>query len=114
MCETLVGKIVQQKLLAEAKYPDFAKTFFNRFLGHGLTMANLKARLEHARFVSNAEKPNYSIEATLIEEVYEVFEAAAENRWLDCMMELSQVGSVVLRAMEWVQQNKLNKETNNA
>lgn len=84
MNDTLVGKIVQQKLLAEAKYPNFA------------------------------EKPNYSIQSTLDEEVLEVLEAAGEERWEDCMMELAQVGSVVLRAMEWVQNNKLNKETTNA
>lgn len=115
MCETLVGKIVQQKLLAEAKYPHFADSFFSRVTAlDENSIAAIKARLNYCRSLSDSEKPHYSVEATLQEEVLEVMEAAAENRWEDCMMELAQVGSVVLRAMEWVQTNKLNKEPNNA
>lgn len=108
MNETLVGKIIQQKLLAEAKYPNFADSFFSQ---NTLTMSpvHIKAALEYWRQTSDSEKPHYSVEATLQEEVFEVMEAAAEGRWNDCMTELAQVGSVVLRAMEWVQNNKLNK-----
>lgn len=114
MNDTLVGKIVQQKLLAEAKYPHFADSFFSRFTAMNNSVAHLKAQLNYCRNISDSEKPHYSVEATLKEEVAEVFEAAGEERWEDCMMELAQVGSVVLRAMEWVQTNKLNKESNNA
>ena len=114
MCETLVGKIVQQKLLAEAKYPNFADSFFSRFTTEHNAVADIKAHLNYCRKLSDSEKPHYSVEATLQEEVMEVMEAASENRWEDCMTELAQVGSVVLRTMEWVQKNKLNKETNNA
>lgn len=114
MNETLVGKIVQQKLLAEAKYPDFAKTFLRKVVDKNIQLDYIKNNLEIARSRSDAEKPDYSIQTTLDEEVLEVLEAAGEERWEDCMMELAQVGSVVLRAMEWVQNNKLNKEPNNA
>lgn len=109
MCETLVGKIIQQKLLAEAKYPDFAKTFLRKVVDKASQLHYIKNNLEIARSRSDAEKPDYSIQTTLDEEVLEVLEAAGEERWEDCMTELSQVGSVVLRAMEWVQNNKLNK-----
>lgn len=114
MCETLVGKIVQQKLLAEAKYPNFADSFFSQATLEHSTPAEIKCRLNYLRSISDSEKPHYSVEATLHEEVMEVMEAAAEARWEDCMMELAQVGAVTLRAMEWVQTNKLNKEINNA
>ena len=115
MNETLVGKIVQQKLLAETKYPNFADSFFSRDTASNEdSVASIKTCLNYWRQLSDSEKPHYSVEATLQEEVLEVMEAAAENRWEDCMTELAQVGSVVLRAMEWVQNNKLNKEPNNA
>lgn len=114
MNETLVGKIVQQKLLAEAKYPDFAKSFLRKVVNEDIQLDFIKLNLEKARARSDAEKPYYSIQSTLDEEVLEVLEAAGEERWEDCMMELAQVGSVVLRAMEWVQTNKINKEPNNA
>lgn len=114
MNETLVGKIVQQKLLAEAKYPDFAKSFLRKVVDKNIQLDCIKHNLEIARTRSDAEKPDYSIQTTLDEEVLEVLEAAGEERWEDCMLELAQVGSVVLRAMEWVQNNKLNKETDNA
>ena len=114
MNDTLVGKIVQQKLLAETKYPNFADSFFSQCTIHNTSVADIKARLKYFRKLSDSEKPHYSVEATLHEEVLEVMEAAGEERWEDCMMELAQVGSVVLRAMEWVQNNKLNKETTNA
>lgn len=114
MNDTLVGKIVQQKLLAEAKYPDFAKYFLRKVVDKNLQLYYIKDNLDIARARSDVEKPDYSIESTLEEEILEVLEAAGEERWADCMMELAQVGSVVLRAMEWVQNNKLNKEPNNA
>lgn len=114
MNDTLVGKIVQQKLLAEAKYPDFAKTFLRKVVDKNIQLDYIKHNLDIARTRSDAEKPDYSVQTTLDEEVLEVLEAAGEERWEDCMMELAQVGSVILRAMEWVQTNKLNKETNNA
>lgn len=111
MCQTLIGKIVQQKRNAESKYPDFARTFM-RPATDGVAIA---ASLCELRRISDSEKDcKYSIEATLMEEVFEVFEAACNHDWNSCMEELSQVGCVVLRAMEWVQQNKLNKETTNA
>lgn len=114
MCETLIGKIVRQKRLAETKYPNFADSFFSRLNTEHNSVADIKAVLNHYRKLSDSEKPHYSVEATLFEEVLEVMEAAAEDRWEDCMTELAQVGQVVLRAMEWVQKNKLNKETTNA
>lgn len=114
MNDTLVGKIVQQKLLAEAKYPDFAKTFLRKVVDKNVQLDYIKSNLEIARTRSDAEKPDYSVQTTLDEEILEVLEAAGEERWEDCMLELAQVGSVVLRAMEWVQNNKLNKEINNA
>ena len=114
MNDTLVGKIVQQKLLAEAKYPDFAKSFLRKVVDKNIQLDYIKNNLDIARARSNAEKPDYSIQTTLDEEVLEVLEAAGEERWEDCMTELAQVGSVVLRAMEWVRNNKLNKEPNNA
>lgn len=114
MNDTLVGKIVQQKLLAEAKYPDFAKSFLRKVVDKNIQLDYIKYNLDIARTRSDAEKPDYSIQSTLDEEVLEVLEAAGEERWEDCMMELAQVGSVVLRAMEWVQNNKLNKEQTNA
>lgn len=114
MNDTLVSKIAQQKLLAEAKYPDFAKSFLRKVVDKNIQLDNIKHNLKIARTRSDAEKPDYSVQTTLNEEVLEVLEAAGEERWEDCMMELAQVGSVVLRAMEWVQNNKLNKEPNNA
>lgn len=114
MNDTLVGKIIQQKLLAETKYPNFANTFLRKVVNKDIQLDYIKLNLLKARTLSDAEKPNYSIQSTLDEEVLEVLEAAGEERWEDCMMELAQVGSVVLRAMEWVQNNKLNKEQNNA
>lgn len=114
MCETLIGKIIQQKRLAETKYPDFAKSFLRPVVNKDIQLEYIKDSLDTARHHSDIEKPNYSIQSTLEEEVLEVLEAAGEDRWEDCMTELSQVGSVVLRAMEWIQVNKLNKETNNA
>lgn len=114
MCETLVGKIIQQKLLAEAKYPDFASDFLRPVMNPTIRLDYIKSELDKTRNISDHQKPNYTIDVTLREEVLEVMEAAAENRWEDCMMELAQVGAVVLRAMEWVQNNKLNKEPNNA
>lgn len=114
MNETLVGKIVQQKLLAEAKYPDFATDFLRPVMNPDIRLDYIKMELDKTRSLSDHQKPNYTIDVTLREEVLEVLEAAGEERWEDCMMELAQVGSVVLRAMEWVQNNKLNKEPNNA
>ena len=114
MNETLVGKIVQQKLLAEAKYPNFATDFLRPVMNSGIRLDYIKSELDKARSMSDSQKPDYTIDVTLREEVLEVLEAAGEERWEDCMMELAQVGSVVLRAMEWVQKNKLNKEPNNA
>ena len=108
MNDTLVGNIVQQKLLAEAKYPDFAKIFLRKVVDKNIQLDYIKNNLEIARSRSDAEKPDYSIQTTLDEEVLEVLEAAGEERWEDCMMELAQVGAIVLRAMEWVQNNKLN------
>lgn len=114
MNETLVGKIVQQKLLAEAKYPNFATDFLRPVMNPDIRLDYIKMELDKTRSLSDHQKPNYTIDVTLREEVLEVLEAAGEERWEDCMMELAQVGSVVLRAMEWVQNNKLNKEPNNA
>lgn len=114
MCEALMRKIYQQKVLAEHKYPNFAKTFLRPVANPEIQLAYIKNELDKTRSISDHQKPNYTIDVTLREEVLEVMEAAAEERWADCMMELSQVGSVVLRAMEWVQNNKLNKEPNNA
>lgn len=111
MNETLVGKIIQQKLLAETKYPDFAKSFMRG----GTDGVAIAASLTELRRISDSEAgTGYSIEATLMEEVFEVFDAACNHDWRHVMEELAQVGSVVLRAMEWVQKNKLNKEPNNA
>ena len=114
MCEALMRKIYQQKVLAEHKYPNFAKTFLRPVANPEIQLAYIKNELDKTRSISDHQKPNYTIDVTLREEVLEVMEAAAEERWADCMMELAQVGSVILRAMEWVQTNKLNKETNNA
>ena len=115
MNERFFNKIAQQKQLAESKYPHFADSFFSQLTAlNENSVTAIKTRLNFCRIRSLSEKPHYSIEATLHEEVLEVLEAAAEERWEDCMTELAQVGSVVLRAMEWVQNNKLNKEQNNA
>lgn len=113
MNDTLVGKIVQQKLLAETKYPNFATDFLRPVMNPNMRLDYIKMELDKTRRLSDNQKPNYTIDVTLREEVLEVMEAAGEERWEDCMMELAQVGSVVLRAMEWVQTNKLNKEPNN-
>ena len=114
MNDTLVGKIIQQKLLAETKYPNFATDFLRPVMNPDIRLDYIKMELDKTRSLSDHQKPNYTIDVTLREEVLEVLEAAGEERWEDCMMELAQVGSVVLRAMEWVQNNKLNKEPNNA
>lgn len=114
MCQTLIGKIIQQKLLAEAKYPNFASDFLRPVMNPTSRLDYIKSELDKTRNMSDHQKPNYTIDVTLREEVLEVMEAAAEDRWEDCMTELAQVGQVTLRAMDWVQKNKLNKETNNA
>ena len=114
MNDTLVGKIVQQKLLAETKYPNFASDFLRPVINPCMRLDCIKSELDKTRRLSDKQAPNYTIDVTLREEVLEVLEAAAEERWEDCMTELAQVGSVVLRAMEWVQNNKLDKETTNA
>ena len=114
MNDTLVGKIVRQKILAEAEYPNFASNFLRPVINPRIRLDYIKSELDKTRSLSDKQAPNYTIDVTLREEVLEVLEAAGEERWEDCMTELAQVGSVVLRAMEWVQNNKLNKETTNA
>lgn len=110
MCQTLISRIVQQKHNAESKYPDFARTFM-RPATDGVAITTSLCEL---RRISDSEKDTgCSIEATLMEEVFEVFEAACNHDWDSCMEELSQVGSVVLRAMEWVQTNKLDRRNSN-
>jgi hypothetical protein len=114
MCQTLIGKIIREKQRAETKYPSFASDFLRPVINLGIRLDYIKTELDKTRALSDRQKPNYTIDVTLYEEVMEVMEAAGEERWEDCMDELAQVGSVVLRAMEWVQKHKLNKETNNA
>lgn len=112
MNNALISKILTEKNRAESKYPAFAARFICDCPDHS---AMIQSALRGARKQSDAEKGHgYSVEATLLEEVFEVLEAASNKDWDACMMELAQVGSVVLRAMEWVQTNKLNKEPNDA
>ena len=91
------------------KHPDFAV----RCLTQTESLPHIQNALAVARAISDAEaKDGYSIQATLNEEVLEVYEAFALGKYEECCDELAQVAAVALRAMDWITQHKL-KEANN-
>ena len=87
---------------AKKKYPRFCK----RFLTKGETPDNVQLMLGMCRKISDNEKPSYSVQATLDEEVYEVYEAWCRNDLDGCLQELAQCGAVIIRAMEFIIKQK--------
>ena len=87
---------------AKKKYPRFCK----RFLTKGETFDIVKLMLGMCRKISDNEKPNYSVQATLDEEVYEVYEAWCRHDFGECLRELAQCGAVIIRAMEFINKQK--------
>ena len=91
------------------KHPDFAV----RYLSQTESLPHIQNALAVARAISDAEaKDGYSIQATLNEEVFEVYEAFALGKYKECCDELAQVTAVALRAMDWITQHKLKEADN--
>lgn len=106
MIDDLFTRIDVEYQKAKRKYPRFCK----RFLTKGERFDNIKLMLRMCRTISDNEKPNYSVQATLDEEVYEVYEAWCRNDLDGCLRELAQCGAVVIRAMEFVLKQKKQQE----
>lgn len=106
MIDDLFTQIDVEYQKAKRKYPRFCK----RFLTKGETSDNIKLMLGMCRKISDNEKPNYSVQATLDEEVYEVYEAWCRNDFDGCLQELAQCGAVIIRAMEFVIKHKKQQE----
>lgn len=87
---------------AKKKYPRFCK----RFLTKGETFDNIQMMLGMCRKISDNEKPSYSVQATLDEEVYEVYDAWCRYDLNGCLQELAQCGAVIIRAMEFIIKQK--------
>lgn len=87
---------------AKKKYPRFCK----RFLTKGENFDNIRWMLGLCRKISDNEKPRYSVQATLDEEVYEAYEAWCLNDLDGCLQELAQCGAVIIRAMEFINKQK--------
>lgn len=96
-----ITRITEEYNKAAKKYPDFAKTFNAR----GTDLSKITQTLILARERSDREAPAYSVESTLDEEVLEVYEAYLEGDYKHCYDELAQVGAVVIRAMNWLQEH---------
>lgn len=102
MIDDLFTLITFEYQKAKKKYPRFCK----RFLTKGETFDNVKLMLGMCRKISDNEKPSYSVQATLDEEVYEVYEAWCRNDLDGCLRELAQCGAVIIRAMEFIIKQK--------
>ena len=102
MIDDLFALITFEYQKAKKKYPRFCK----RFLTKGETFDNVKLMLGMCRKISDNEKPSYSVQATLDEEVYEVYEAWCRNDLDGCLRELAQCGAVIIRAMEFIIKQK--------
>lgn len=102
MIDDLFTLIALEYQKAKKKYPRFCK----RFLTRGETLDNIKLMLGMCRKISDNEKPSYSVQATLDEEVYEVYEAWCRNDLDGCLRELAQCGAVIIRAMEFIIKQK--------
>ena len=98
MIDDLFTRIDIEYQKAKKKYPRFCETFLTK----GETFDNIKMMLGMRRKISDNEKPGYSVQATLDEEVYEVYEAWCRNDLDGCLQELAQCGAVIIRAMEFV------------
>ena len=102
MIDDLFTLIALEYQKANKKYPMFCK----RFLTKGETFDNVKLMLGMCRKISDNEKPSYSVQATLDEEVYEAYEAWCRNDLDGCLQELAQCGAVIIRAMEFIIKQK--------
>lgn len=82
---------------AESLYPRFTDTV----LALGTSLGDIRDKLNRFRARSDAEKTTgFSIENTLMEEVYEVLEAFALHDKEASLLELAGVITVCLRAMK--------------
>ena len=106
MIDDLFTRIDIEYQKAKKKYPLFCKTFLTK----GETFDNIKMMLGMCRKISDNEKPRYRVQATLDEEVYEVYEAWCRNDLDGCIDELAQCGAVIIRAMEFVIKHKNQQE----
>ena len=106
MIDDLFTLITFEYQKAKKKYPRFCK----RFLTKGETFDNVKLMLGMCRKISDNEKPNYSVQATLDEEVDEVYEAWCRNDLDGCLRELAQCGAVIIRTMEFINKQKNQQE----
>lgn len=106
MVDDMFTRIDIEYQKAKKKYPRFCKTFLTK----GETFDNIKMMLGMCRKISDNEKPRYSVQATLDEEVYEVYEAWCRNDIGGCLQELAQCGAVIIRAMEFVIKHKKQQE----
>lgn len=106
MIDDMFTRIDIEYQKAKKKYPRFCKTFLTK----GETADNIKMMLGICRKISDNEKPGYSVQATLDEEVYEVYEAWCRNDLDGCIDELAQCGAVIIRAMEFVTKHKKQQE----
>ena len=106
MIDDMFTRIDIEYQKAKKKYPRFCKVFLTK----GETFDNIKMMLGICRKISDNEKPRYSVQATLDEEVYEVYEAWCRNDLDGCLQELAQCGAVIIRAMEFVTKHKKQQE----
>lgn len=106
MIDDMFTRIDIEYQKAKKTYPRFCKTFLTK----GETFDNIKMLLGMCRKISDNEKPRYSVQATLDEEVYEVYEAWCRNDLDGCLQELAQCGAVIIRAMEFVTKQKKQQE----
>ena len=94
-----VAHIAAELEKAEAKYPVFCNSLTHK---DNSKMANA-GWLGLMRHRSCCESEGgYSFEATIEEELAEVFEAWFDKDYTHCLEELAQCGAVIVRAMQFI------------
>lgn len=87
---------------AEAKHPHFADGLSERYAG------NVKFNLKEMRDIN--AKPPCMADRILSEEVFEAIEAYQKEELVHAQQELAQCGAVILRMMEFVENEIEEKE----
>ena len=87
---------------AESKHPHFADGLSERSAG------NVKFNLKAMRDING--KPPYMAERIIFEEVFEAIAAYQEKDLVHALLELAQCGAVILRMMEFVENEIEEKE----
>ena len=103
--EKLKKFIAQMKIElaeAEAKHPHFADGLSERYAG------NVKFNLKEMRDIN--AKPPCMADRILSEEVFEAIEAYQKEDLVHAQQELAQCGAVILRMMEFVENEIEEKE----